>query len=46
MCLFCRGMDAKQLLKKVGFNGTLVYVGGGLDTIKIMAMDLILAQKQ
>ncbi|KAL3152712.1 hypothetical protein ABBQ38_012303 [Trebouxia sp. C0009 RCD-2024] len=40
------GMDAKQLLKKVGFNGTLVYVGGGLDTIKIMAMDLILAQKQ
>ena len=39
-------MDAKQLLKKVGYNGTLVFLGGGTDTIKILAMDLIPAQKQ
>lgn len=39
-------MDAKALLQKVGYNGTLVFLGGGTDPIKIRAMDLILAQKQ
>ncbi len=41
-----RGMDAKKLLSKVGYNGALVYLGGGTDTIKIVAFDLIPAQKQ
>ncbi|DBA82260.1 hypothetical protein WJX79_003382 [Trebouxia sp. C0005] len=40
------GMDAKKLLSKVGYNGALVYLGGGTDTIKIVAFDLIPAQKQ
>ena len=44
--LSCRGVDAKQLLQKVGYNGTLVYLGGGTDEIKIVAFDLIPAQKQ
>ena len=39
-------MDALKLLKKVGYNGSLVYLGGGTDIIKITAFDLIPAQKQ
>lgn len=41
-----RGMDAKKMLSKVGYNGALVYLGGGTDEIKILAFDLIAAQKQ
>ena len=39
-------MDAKKLLSKVGYNGVLVYLGGGTDPINIAAFDLIPAQKQ
>lgn len=39
-------MDAKSLLSKIGYNGSLVYLGGGTDQIKIVAFDLIPAQKQ
>ena len=46
LLLSCRGVDAKQLLNKVGYNGTVVYLGGGTDEIKIVAFDLIAAQKQ
>ena len=40
------GMDAKKMLSKVGYNGALVYLGGGTDQIKLVAFDLIPAQKQ
>lgn len=39
-------MEAKKLLQKVGYNGTLVYLGGATDEIKIVAVELISAQKQ
>lgn len=40
-------MSAKKMVTKLGFNGVLVYLGGGTDEIKgLVAFDLIPGQKQ
>lgn len=39
-------MSSKTMVKKLGYNGCLVYLGGGTDEIKLVAFDLIPGQKQ
>ena len=42
----CRGIEPKKLVNAIGFDGTLVYLGGGTDELKgVMAFDLVLAQR-
>ena len=42
----CRGIEPKKLVNAIGYDGTLVYLGGGTDELKgVLAFDLILAQR-
>ena len=42
----CSGIEPKKLVNAIGFDGTLVYLGGGRDELKgVLAFDLGLAQR-
>ena len=42
----CRGIEPKKLVNALGYDGTLVFLGGGTDELKgVLAFDLILAQR-